>query len=136
MKSFKIGREYTIFRENRRNVKYLESAMPWTAAILTVLSLTKRGYEVLKDPIKSSILTLNTYQYSYLSYHFPRNNNNTLSNQRESTSGKRLQVHCLTVRQCTCKRLPEVDPRYHFPSPGIIKKYVNIQGGGKFMYDN
>ena len=26
-----------------------------------------------------------------------RNNNNTLSNQRGSTSGKRLQVHCLTV---------------------------------------
>ena len=26
-----------------------------------------------------------------------KNNNNTLSNQRGSTSGKRLQVHCLTV---------------------------------------
>ena len=25
------------------------------------------------------------------------NNNDTLSNQRGSTSGKRLQVHCLTV---------------------------------------
>ena len=29
--------------------------------------------------------------------HKIKNNNNTLSNQRGSTSGKRLQVHCLTV---------------------------------------
>ena len=36
-------------------------------------------------------------QTSILDIAIPRNNNNTLSNQRGSTSGKRLQVHCLTV---------------------------------------